>query len=184
MSVRVSRSRRCWTSPEMMFSPVRRGGGAAGAGHQEVMDGALPAAHAGADSFLLDVLAESGFLLSQLGVEGSGDVAGRVPPGLVAFEEELLGVLAGQLAEPAVHGLFFGAAQIGTEGCFLSEIPILSWGPMKRAALYMRVSTVDQHPETQLLDLRQMTAQRASRSSSSTPTASPERKPAGPGSIS
>ena len=29
-----------------------------------------------------------------------------------------------------------------------------------RAALYMRVSTVDQHPETQLLDLRQMAAQR------------------------
>jgi DNA invertase Pin-like site-specific DNA recombinase len=31
---------------------------------------------------------------------------------------------------------------------------------MKRAALYMRVSTVDQHPETQLYDLRQMAAQR------------------------
>jgi DNA invertase Pin-like site-specific DNA recombinase len=31
---------------------------------------------------------------------------------------------------------------------------------MKRAALYMRVSTVDQHPETQLFDLRQMAAQR------------------------
>ena len=31
---------------------------------------------------------------------------------------------------------------------------------MKRAAMYMRVSTVDQHPETQLLDLRQMAAQR------------------------
>jgi len=31
---------------------------------------------------------------------------------------------------------------------------------MKRAALYMRVSTVDQHPETQLLDLRQMATQR------------------------
>jgi DNA invertase Pin-like site-specific DNA recombinase len=29
-----------------------------------------------------------------------------------------------------------------------------------RAALYLRVSTVDQHPETQLLDLRQMAAQR------------------------
>jgi DNA invertase Pin-like site-specific DNA recombinase len=28
------------------------------------------------------------------------------------------------------------------------------------AALYMRVSSVDQHPETQLLDLRQMAAQR------------------------
>jgi DNA invertase Pin-like site-specific DNA recombinase len=31
---------------------------------------------------------------------------------------------------------------------------------MKRAALYLRVSTVDQHPETQLNDLRQMAAQR------------------------
>ena len=32
---------------------------------------------------------------------------------------------------------------------------------MKRAGLYLRVSTVDQHPETQLLDLRQMAAQRS-----------------------
>jgi DNA invertase Pin-like site-specific DNA recombinase len=31
---------------------------------------------------------------------------------------------------------------------------------MKRGALYMRVSTLDQHPETQLLDLRQMASQR------------------------
>ena len=31
---------------------------------------------------------------------------------------------------------------------------------MKRAALYMRVSSLDQHPETQLLDLQQMAAQR------------------------
>lgn len=31
---------------------------------------------------------------------------------------------------------------------------------MKRAALYTRVSTLDQHPETQLLDLRQMASQR------------------------
>ena len=31
---------------------------------------------------------------------------------------------------------------------------------MKRAAIYMRVSTVDQHPETQLYDLRQMAEQR------------------------
>jgi DNA invertase Pin-like site-specific DNA recombinase len=31
---------------------------------------------------------------------------------------------------------------------------------VKRAALYMRVSTVDQHPETQLVDLRRMAAQR------------------------
>ena len=31
---------------------------------------------------------------------------------------------------------------------------------MRRAALYMRVSTFDQHPETQLHDLRQMAQQR------------------------
>ena len=31
---------------------------------------------------------------------------------------------------------------------------------MQRVALYMRVSTLDQHPETQLLDLRQLAAQR------------------------
>jgi DNA invertase Pin-like site-specific DNA recombinase len=31
---------------------------------------------------------------------------------------------------------------------------------VKRAALYMRVSTVDQHPETQTLDLHQLAAQR------------------------
>jgi len=31
---------------------------------------------------------------------------------------------------------------------------------MKRVALYVRVSGLDQHPETQLLDLRQMAAQR------------------------
>ena len=31
---------------------------------------------------------------------------------------------------------------------------------MKRAALYMRVSSLDQHPETQLYDLRQMAQQR------------------------
>jgi DNA invertase Pin-like site-specific DNA recombinase len=31
---------------------------------------------------------------------------------------------------------------------------------VKRAAIYVRVSSVDQHPETQVLDLRQMAAQR------------------------
>ena len=31
---------------------------------------------------------------------------------------------------------------------------------MKRAVLYMRVSSLDQHPESQLLDLRQMAAPR------------------------
>jgi DNA invertase Pin-like site-specific DNA recombinase len=31
---------------------------------------------------------------------------------------------------------------------------------MKRAALYMRVSTLDQHPETQFYDLHEMVKQR------------------------
>lgn len=31
---------------------------------------------------------------------------------------------------------------------------------MKRAVLYLRVSTLDQHPENQLADLRQLAAQR------------------------
>ena len=31
---------------------------------------------------------------------------------------------------------------------------------MRRAALYLRVSTLDQHPETQLYDLQQMAVQR------------------------
>ena len=31
---------------------------------------------------------------------------------------------------------------------------------VKRAALYLRVSTLDQHPETQIYDLQQMAVQR------------------------
>ena len=43
----------------------------------------------------------------------------------------------------------------------ISQIYVIPLKPaMKRAALYMRVSTVDQHPETQLLDLRQLASQR------------------------
>jgi DNA invertase Pin-like site-specific DNA recombinase len=48
---------------------------------------------------------------------------------------------------------------------------------MERAALYMRVSTLDQHPETQLYDLRQMAQQRDTRSSRSIRTGSVEPKP-------
>ena len=53
---------------------------------------------------------------------------------------------------------------------------------MKRAALYLRVSTVDQHPETQLYDLRQLSQQRgAFRSFTSTPTKSAAPRRSGPG---
>ncbi|HLJ79791.1 MAG TPA: recombinase family protein [Acidobacteriaceae bacterium] len=77
-----------------------------------------------------------------------------------------------------MHGLFFGSAQVGTEGAIALvdelALDVLAVGlssilvrylcypgaAMKRAALYLRVSTLDQHPETQLLDLRQLAAQR------------------------
>jgi DNA invertase Pin-like site-specific DNA recombinase len=48
---------------------------------------------------------------------------------------------------------------------------------MKRCALYMRVSTLDQHPETQLYDLRQMTQQRGYQIVEGSPTGSVGRKP-------
>jgi DNA invertase Pin-like site-specific DNA recombinase len=54
---------------------------------------------------------------------------------------------------------------------------------MKRAVLYMSVSTLDQHPETQLHDLRQMAAQRGYRPSTSSPTASAAPRPSGRASI-
>lgn len=41
---------------------------------------------------------------------------------------------------------------------------------MKKAAIYARVSTPDQHVETQLYDLRKMAAQRALRSFVNTAT--------------
>ena len=85
---------------------------AAHVGQDEVVQGALPAAHAGADSFLLDVLTECGALLGKLGVEGRGDVARRVPGGLISFEEHLLGVATEELAKSAVHGLLLGASQV------------------------------------------------------------------------
>ena len=63
-------------------------------GHEEVVEGPLPAAHAGADSFLLDVLGQGCTFLGELGVEGSGKIAGRVERMLVSFEEHLFGVFA------------------------------------------------------------------------------------------
>jgi DNA invertase Pin-like site-specific DNA recombinase len=55
---------------------------------------------------------------------------------------------------------------------------------MKTVALYLRVSIVDQHPETQLHDLRAMARQRGFRSSPSTPTGSPGPRLAGQVSMS
>ena len=55
---------------------------------------------------------------------------------------------------------------------------------MKRAALYMRVSTLDQHPETQLYDLLEMARQRGYESCASIPTGSAAPGPAGPVSTS
>jgi DNA invertase Pin-like site-specific DNA recombinase len=54
---------------------------------------------------------------------------------------------------------------------------------VKRAALYMRVSSLDQHPETQLLDLRQMAASAATRSCRSIRIGSAAQKQSGRASI-
>jgi hypothetical protein len=47
---------------------------------------------------------------------------------------------------------------------------------MKTVALYLRVSSVDQHPETQLYDLRAMAHSGVFRSLPSTPIGSPGLK--------
>lgn len=67
------------------------GDGAAQIGQQEVMQGSLPAAHAGAYGLLLDVLAESSSLLSELGMEGSGEVTHGVEGMLITLEEHFFG---------------------------------------------------------------------------------------------
>ena len=55
---------------------------------------------------------------------------------------------------------------------------------MKKAAIYARVSTPDQHLETQLHDLREMAKQRGLRSSANTPTEiSRDKVSVGPDSI-
>ena len=76
------------------------------------MNGPFPSAHAGTDSFLLGVLAESRALLSVLRVEGGRQVAHGVKSALVAFEEHLLGVFTEETAHAAVHGLLFSSSQI------------------------------------------------------------------------
>jgi len=65
--------------------------GAAQVGQQEVVQWPVPPAHAGADSFLLDVLGEGRTLLGELGMEGSGQVAHGIQCALVTFEEHLFG---------------------------------------------------------------------------------------------
>jgi hypothetical protein len=93
---------------------------------QEVMDGPVPAAHAGPDRFLLDVLRESRPFLGQLGVVAGGEIAHGVEGMLVAFEEHLLGVFTEETAQAAVHGLLFGSSQIGAEAtiALLDELAV------------------------------------------------------------
>jgi hypothetical protein len=68
-----------------------------------------------------------------------------------------LGVV-GRLADSGVSkvGLFYPCSST-----YLRYIMDARKGlPMKRSVLYMRVSTLDQHPETQMYDLHQMAEQR------------------------
>jgi hypothetical protein len=68
------------------------------------VEGAFPAAHAGADRLLLDVLGEGCTLLGELGVEGGGQVAHGVQCARVSFEEHLFGVFTEE-ASPCVRSL-------------------------------------------------------------------------------
>jgi len=65
---------------------------------QEVMNRPVPAAHAGADGLLLDVLGESRTLLGELGMRRGGDVAHRIKEALITFEEHLFGVFTEETA--------------------------------------------------------------------------------------
>ena len=91
------------------------------------------------------------------------DIAHGVQCAPVPFEEHLLGVFTEETAQTAMHGLLLCSSKILAEGHrrqpHISQI-YDKMDPMKHVALYMRVSTVDQHPETQLLDLRQLASQR------------------------
>jgi hypothetical protein len=84
-------------------------------GCQKVVDGPFPTAHAGADRFLLQVLAVGGALLPHLGVKGCGDVAHGVDGSVVAFEGNLFGILAQSACQTPEHGLLLGSAQVFTE---------------------------------------------------------------------
>jgi hypothetical protein len=87
-------------------------GGASEVGHEEVVEGPFPAAHAGAHGFLLDVLGEGRTLLGELGVEGSGEIAHGVQCALVSFEEHLFGVFAGSLAGSLSEPILIGVVKI------------------------------------------------------------------------
>jgi hypothetical protein len=102
------------------------GDGTAEIRRQEVMNRPLPPAHAGADSFLLCVLAESSTLLSKLGMERSGDIAHGAGCALISFEEELFGVFTEEASHPAMHGLLLSTAQVATEGAVaaVDQLPV------------------------------------------------------------
>jgi DNA invertase Pin-like site-specific DNA recombinase len=59
-----------------------------------------------------------------------------------------------------MSGLGPSSVRIYVDLTYLRYIREMLLSSLKRAALYMRVSTLDQHPETQLYDLRQMAQQR------------------------
>jgi hypothetical protein len=90
------------------------------------VDGPFPAAHAGADGFLLQVLAVGCTLLPHLGVKGCGDIAHGVDGRVVSFEGNLFGILAQGTCQTPEHGLLLGSAQVFTETsvALVDELPV------------------------------------------------------------
>ena len=98
------------------------------------MKRAVPPAHACADCFLLDVLGEGRTLLGELRVKWRGQVAHWIQSALIDLEEHLLGILAEESSQSAVHGLLLSATQVTAEDrvALLDELAV-DVGSMGRA---------------------------------------------------
>jgi len=120
-------------------------------------DVALAAAAAGVEGALHVLEHGQGDLLVFVGLLGVLDVRVGHLGGMDGLAVLTLGVV-GRLADSGVSkvGLFYPCSST-----YLRYIMDARKGlPMKRSVLYMRVSTLDQHPETQMYDLHQMAEQR------------------------
>ena len=79
--------------------------------HEEVVNGAVPPAHARSNGLLLLILGQRGTLLPQLGMHGRWHQVGK--PGLAGKGSRLSHAAQGA-AKPVVHHLAFGSAHVRT----------------------------------------------------------------------
>ena len=80
--------------------------------HEEVMHRALPAPHARAHHFIVEILRQWGAFLPELGVARRRQVMHGIQNAGVALERQTFRQAAGCPADRALHGARFGAAQV------------------------------------------------------------------------